>query len=89
MNESSAINEFHNLVQKLALTPEEQKNYLEWEYYNSHKNSFKCCKTCGKIKPLSEFYKNVLKKQGVFDECKECVRARTKRQRRKSYILNE
>lgn len=85
----SAINEYFNLLQQLALTAEEHKNYLEWQYYNKHPYLFKRCKTCGRIKKIEEFYKNVMKKQGVFDECKECVKARSKRQRMKKYILND
>lgn len=34
----------------------------------------KRCRICGKVKVLSAFYKNPLKKLGRFDECKECLK---------------
>lgn len=39
---------------------------------------YKKCKKCGKILKLDKFYKNPLKRQGVFDECKECIKVRKK-----------
>lgn len=33
---------------------------------------YKRCSKCGKYKLLTEFYKNPLKKQGVWDYCKQC-----------------
>ena len=40
----------------------------------------KQCRICGKVKVLSAFYKNPLKKFGRFDECKQCLKIiRTKR----------
>lgn len=41
----------------------------------------KRCKHCNILKPLTEFYKNPLKKQGVFDYCKECAKTRAKQRR--------
>lgn len=32
----------------------------------------KQCSSCGKIKPLSEFYKNKAQKDGYSNQCKEC-----------------
>ena len=34
----------------------------------------KRCRICGKLKRLSAFYKNPLKKFGRFDECKQCLK---------------
>jgi hypothetical protein len=45
-------------------------------------NRFKTCKKCGKLKRISSFYKHPLKKQGVFDYCKDCARKRAKELRR-------
>ena len=55
--------------------------YLRVEKLKSNPN-YKRCKICGKLKRLSEFYKNPLKKQGVFDYCKECAKEKAKRKRR-------
>lgn len=43
--------------------------------------NYKRCKHCNIFKPLREFYKNPLKKQGVFDYCRECARTRAKQRR--------
>lgn len=43
--------------------------------------NYKYCKHCHTYKPLTEFYKNPLKKQGVFDYCKECAKTRAKQRR--------
>lgn len=48
---------------------------------NANQNLFKRCKGCGTIKHIIEFYKNPLKKQGVFDYCKECAKTRAKQRR--------
>ena len=36
--------------------------------------NYKKCNICGKYKRLTDFYKNPIKKQGVFDYCKECTK---------------
>lgn len=43
--------------------------------------NYKHCKRCNTFKPLTEFYKNPTKKQGVFDYCKECAKTGTKQRR--------
>ena len=44
--------------------------------------NYKQCKRCGKVKKLSEFYKNPIKSKGVFDYCKECAKSRQRELRR-------
>lgn len=41
------------------------------EKYRFNPNYKRCCK-CGEYKLLTEFYRNPLKKQGVWDYCKHC-----------------
>ena len=41
------------------------------------------CITCLKEKPVTEYYRHKLAKDGLFGECKECVRARARENRRK------
>lgn len=48
--------------------------------------NYKYCKCCKTFKPLTEFYKNPLKKQGVFDYCKECAKQRAKEGRQKCLV---
>jgi hypothetical protein len=38
----------------------------------------KYCQECGEIKPITEFYENKRMKDGYFNICKECSRARSK-----------
>ena len=38
--------------------------------------TLKKCKCCGKLKPLTDFYRNPLKKLGRFDICKLCLKKR-------------
>lgn len=69
-----------------SLELEERQNKIE---YNRQKRinrlkyhpDYKQCKRCGEIKPLTEFYKNILKSKGVFDYCKECAKKRAKQLR--------
>ena len=42
----------------------------------------KSCKTCGSVKPLSEFYAHDRMADGYLSFCKECVKARVKKHRR-------
>lgn len=42
-------------------------------------SKFKVCNKCGKLKRISSFYKHPLKKQGVFDYCKECTKKKARR----------
>lgn len=39
----------------------------------------KKCKLCGSVKPVSDFYKHKLMKDGYANECKECVKAKSKK----------
>lgn len=39
----------------------------------------KCCKTCGETKPLSEYYDHPKARDGHLNECKACVRERSRR----------
>lgn len=43
-------------------------------YFDKHGYRIKRCRICGKLKRLSAFYKNPLKKFGRFDECKQCLK---------------
>jgi len=45
-------------------------------YFGEHGYRIKRCRICGKLKRLSAFYKNPLKKLGRFDECKKCIKER-------------
>lgn len=76
-----AISEYIKLKMKLILTQSEIKTLKEHSLYNATHNPFKRCKHCNILKPLTEFYKNPLKKQGVFDYCKECAKTRAKQRR--------
>ncbi len=56
------------------------KKYRERKSLKSNPD-YKRCTRCGEYKRLTEFYKNPLKKQGVFDYCKKCARERAKQRR--------
>ena len=43
----------------------------------------KQCTVCNQIKPLSEYYRDKIKKDGRASTCKECAKARTVRWRKK------
>ena len=43
-------------------------------YFDKHGFRVKQCRICGEYKRLSAFYKNLLKKFGRFDECKQCLK---------------
>lgn len=74
--QTNVIKEILDLKSRLILTNDEILALQERAFYYRNKHLFKRCRLCGKIKPLSAFYKNPLKKQGVFDECKECLKKR-------------
>lgn len=61
---------------------EQTKQLIEYQKQQLQKRiasgKYKKCKTCGKVLKLDNFYKNPLKRQGVFDECKECTKKRQK-----------
>lgn len=78
------ISEYQKLKRNIILTPDEVLALKEREFCFKNEKSFKRCKSCGKIKFINEFYKNPLKKQGVFDTCKECEKERAKLRRAKS-----
>ena len=47
------------------------------------------CSRCGKVKPLSDFYKSKHQKLGVESQCKECRKARSRnhyKENRKSHM---
>jgi len=72
--DSSAVNEFYKLKNRIEfLSDEELERWNNYSYYMKHRQEFKKCNKCNKILPLKEFYKNPLKKQGVFDYCKACA----------------
>lgn len=71
------------------LKVEERKNKKNYEMYKRFQHlkadpNYKQCSCCKQYKRLTEFYKNPLKKQGVFDYCKEC--AKTKVKQRREYV---
>jgi hypothetical protein len=73
------------IMKELAIEEQREKRIRRTQECNKklkyHPN-YKQCKRCGEVKPLTEFYKNILKSKGVFDYCKECAK---KRQREISY----
>lgn len=77
----NAFTEYINLVRMINLTKQDIINLREREYYINNKHLFKRCKNCKQIKHKDLFYKNPLKKQGVFDECKECIKEKTRQKR--------
>lgn len=68
------------------LKVEERKNKKNYKMYKRFQNlkadpNYKQCNCCKQYKRLTEFYKNPLKKQGVFDYCKECAKNKVKQRR--------
>lgn len=61
-----------------------KKKYELIQRFEKLKNNpdYKRCNKCGEYKRLSEFYKNPLKKQGVFDYCKKCAIAMGKNKKK-------
>lgn len=78
---NDAVSEYYKLKQMVQLTEAEKQALKEREYYLKNQHLFKRCIHCGTIKHISEFYKNPLKKQGIFDYCKVCARKRAKERR--------
>lgn len=78
----TAISEYCNLLHKLALTDEEVSALKNRAYYFKNKHLYKRCRLCGEIKHIDCFYKNPLKKQKCFDECKECLKQRKKNKKK-------
>lgn len=75
-----------------ALEAEEKIAYRQYLFNETLKTNpnYKRCKDCGKYKRLTEFYKNTLKKQGVFDYCKQCAKEKAKRlKERKNALVKE
>lgn len=83
---SDAVSEYYKLIWELNLTKEDIQALNEYNYYLRNPHLYKQCKRCGIIKPTTEFYAHILKKQGVFDYCKECAK---KRQRELRKIKHE
>lgn len=74
------------------LEVEERKNKKNYEMYLRFEKlktdpDYKRCKICGTYKRLSEFYKNPLKKQGVFDYCKKCAIAANKERKKNEQLI--
>lgn len=46
--------------------------------------STKTCTTCGRELPLGQFYRDKRQRDGRYSECKDCTRARRKRDRDKA-----
>lgn len=82
----NAVNEIHNLKQRLALTPEEHE-FLKTYKTQSNKKvvpiastlTAKKCKTCGLVKPVDEFYKCDRTKDGLYGECISCKSEKAKK----------
>lgn len=83
---NNVISEYYKLKRNLILTSDEILALKEREFYFNNQNLFKRCLKCGKIKHISMFYKNPLKKQGVFDTCKACEKERAKLRRENENI---
>jgi hypothetical protein len=72
MNREEEIKYFReNIINKYV--EEVQEQMLIEEKLQS--NLYKQCSKCGKVLPIESFYKNAIKKKGVFDYCKECSKA--------------
>lgn len=70
MNREEEIKYFReNVIKKYV--EEVQEEILNEEKLQS--NLYKQCSKCGRVLPLESFYKNAIKKKGVFDYCKECA----------------
>lgn len=65
----------------LAYYRELQRKRKEKQQKKLASGEYKKCKKCGKVLELENFYKNNLKSHGVFDECKDCVKERTRLRR--------
>lgn len=74
-----------NIIDKYVIEIMTSLETFERSIKKANEQHYKCCKHCKNIKPLSEFYKNPIKKQGVFDYCKNCAKALAKKRRK----LNE
>lgn len=73
---ANAVAEYFKQKSNLILTKEEVISWKSYLHYSKYKTLYKRCTRCNQIKHISEFYKNPLKKQGVFDYCKECAKRR-------------
>lgn len=79
---SDVVREYFKLKSQLLLTEKEHTVWKSYLHYKKYKPLYKRCNCCKNIKYISEFYKNPLKKQGVFDYCKECAKAKPKQRRK-------
>lgn len=82
----SKITDKYVIEIETILNVEERINRKKYEmrlrFENLKRNpNYKRCNNCGEYKRLTEFYKNPLKKQGVFDYCKACARKMAKERR--------
>ena len=62
----------YDLISQLVLNEQEQKSWDLYQEFTRNRAGFKQCKRCGKFKRIVDFYRNPLKRQGVFDVCKDC-----------------
>lgn len=85
----NVIGEYQRLKMQLNLTEEDILALREREFYYKNNRMFKRCRLCGTLKHINHFYKHPLKKQKVFDECKECVKSRAKLRRLTNTILGD
>ena len=82
----SAVNEFYNLKSMLRLTDEEHEFFKTYEKQKNKKVvpittmlTTKKCKTCGLVKPVTEFYKCDRTKDGLYGECISCKSEKAKK----------
>lgn len=54
--------------------------------FGGGKNSMKRCTKCGKLKPLSEFYRDSYQKSGYRPSCKICSKKQTHEYRNKFHL---
>lgn len=73
-----------NIIDKYVIGVMTSLEAFERKIEKLNNPNYKRCKHCKEIKLLSEFYKNPLKKQGVFDYCKNCAKALNKKRRKLS-----
>ncbi len=77
-----AISEYFKLKNRLMLTDDEISALKNRSYYFRNAHLYKRCRLCGKTKHIDCFYKNPLKKQGRFNECKDCLKKRKKEKKK-------
>ena len=74
----NVIHIYVNPIKREIEAQEKEYKRQEKQKQLAIKPNYKQCKWCGTVKPITEFYKNILKPKGVFDYCKECAIKRQK-----------